>query len=122
MAGRREAPDLASRRRAYAQRLEDAARHAVETLSRVEGIRRVSAFGSFARGRRDLLTDLDLLVVWDTDQGPLDRVATLRQLLEVGVDLDLVCYTPAEFEALSESPFLRHVRAEEKLLYAARPA
>jgi predicted nucleotidyltransferase len=121
MNDRREPPDLASRRRAYAQRLEDAARHAVETLSRVEGVRRVSAFGSFARGRRDLFTDLDLLVVWDTEKGPLDRLAALHRLLDVGVDLDLVCYTPGEFEAMRESAFLRQVRADERVLYAARP-
>jgi predicted nucleotidyltransferase len=118
----RAAVDLASRRQAYAQRLEDAAREAGETLAGVEGVRRVSVFGSFARGRRDLFTDLDLLVVWDTDKRPLDRLATLHRLLDVGVDLDLVCYTPAEFEALRESAFLRRLRAEERVLYAARPA
>jgi predicted nucleotidyltransferase len=118
----RAAVDLASRRQAYAQRLEDAAREAGETLAGVEGVRRVSVFGSFARGRRDLFTDLDLLVVWDTDKRQLDRLATLHRLLDEGVDLDLVCYTPAEFEALRESAFLRRLRAEERVLYAARPA
>ena len=113
---------LASQRLAYVRRLEDAARHAVETLARVEGVRRVSVFGSFARGRRDLFTDLDLLVVWETDKGPLDRLATLHPLLDVGVDLDLVCYTPAEFEALRESAFLRRVLAEERILYEAGAA
>ena len=122
MGEKNPAVDLVSQRLAYGRRLEDAARHAVETLARVEGVRRVSVFGSFARGRRDLFTDLDLLVVWETDKGPLDRVATLHPLLDVGVDLDLVCYTPAEFEALRESAFLRRVLAEERILYEAGAA
>ena len=118
---REATPDLASRRAAYARMLEDAARRAVETLVRVEGIRRVSVFGSFARGRRDLFTDLDLLVVWETDKGPLERLATLYPLLDAGVDLDIACYTPAEFRMLRESPFLRRVLAEETVLYEAKP-
>jgi predicted nucleotidyltransferase len=57
---------IESERLAYVQKLDEAPRRIVELLSRIDGIQRVSLFGSYARGRRDLFTDLDVLVVWET--------------------------------------------------------
>ena len=114
--------DLSARRQAYARRLDEAARTAADVLSRVEGVRRVSVFGSYARGRRDLFTDLDLLVVWETDRDLTERARHLYALLDVPVDLDLVCYTPDELRRLESSPFLHRIRAEEVVLYEKNPA
>lgn len=111
------AADLATRRAAYARRLDEALRRAVAAISGVAGVQRVSVFGSYARGRRDLFTDLDLFVVWDTDRPPLDRLRYLYALLDVGVDLDIVCYTPAELRAGRDQPFIRQVCREEVVLY-----
>jgi hypothetical protein len=36
--------------------------------------------------------------------------------------MDLICYTPAEFEALKDRPFLRHVLREEVVLYEKKPS
>jgi predicted nucleotidyltransferase len=113
--------DLATRRIAYVQRLDEATRRAVETLSQVAGVERVSVFGSYARGRRDLFTDLDLLVVWRTDRPALDRLRYLHSILDVGVDLDVVCYTPEELRTLSDHGFVRQIRAEEVVLYEGQP-
>ena len=68
---------LSAQRAAYVEKLDEAARAVGETLRRVPGIDRVSLFGSYARGRRDLLTDLDVLVVWETDRPFVERVAYL---------------------------------------------
>lgn len=114
--------DLAARRAAYARALDLAVRRLVDTLGGVEGIRRVSLFGSYARGRRDLFTDLDALVIWDTDLDPIERLKALYRLLHLPVDLDLVCYTPDELEAQRDRPFLRHVAAEELVLLEKKPA
>jgi len=72
----------------------------VATLARMEEVERVSTFGSYARGRRDLLTD--------TEREFVDRVRMLYECLAAPVDVDLLCYTPREFQALRDSPFLRH--------------
>lgn len=109
--------DLSARRAAYARRLDEALRRARDVLSQVEGVQRVSLFGSAARGRRDLLTDLDLLVVWETDKPVVDRLRHLYGLLDTSVDLDVICYTPAEFRELREQPFLRRLTQDEVILY-----
>lgn len=114
--------DLAARRAAHALSLDAAVRRLVETLDGVQGVTRVSLFGSYARGRRDLFTDLDVLVVWDTELEPLERLGRLYRMLHLPVDLDLVCYTPAELEAGRDGPFLRRVANEERVILEKKPA
>ncbi|MGH7546502.1 MAG: nucleotidyltransferase domain-containing protein [Gemmatimonadota bacterium] len=114
--------DLAEKRAAYASRLEEAVRRLVETLSAVDAVRRVSLFGSYARGRRDLFTDLDVLVVMDTTTGFLERLRFLYGILALPVDLDLVSYTPQELRELRDSPFLRRILDEEVVVYEKKPA
>jgi predicted nucleotidyltransferase len=113
---------IADRRAAYVRRLDEAVERIRTVLADVPGIRRVSLFGSYARGRRDLFTDLDLFVVWDTDQPLLERQGYLYSLLGVPVDLDIVCYTPAELAAAADSPFYRRLLQEEMVLFEPKPA
>ena len=113
---------LAAQRAAYVRRLEEAVQRIRTILADVPGIQRVSLFGSYARGRRDLFTDLDLFVVWDTDRPLLERQRYLYPLLAVPVDLDIVCYTPAELEAAADSPFNRRILREEVVLFETKPA
>jgi predicted nucleotidyltransferase len=114
--------NLAGRRARYAERLDEAVAAIRELLPRVPGIERVSLFGSYARGRRDLGTDLDVLVIWETDKPFVERLKALYSLVAAPVDLDLVCYTPAEFRALRDRPFLRQIAGEEILLYEKKSA
>lgn len=113
---------LATQRAAYVRRLEEAVQRIRTVLADVPGIQRVSLFGSYAHGRRDLFTDLDLFVVWDTDRPLLERQRHLYSLLGVPVDLDIVCYTPAEFEATADSPFNRRILQKEVVLFETKPA
>lgn len=113
---------LSARREEYARRLDESLRMAVETLARLPGIQRVSVFGSYAKGRRDLFTDLDLLVVWDTDKPVTERLGFLYPLLDARVDIDVLCYTPTEFHELRAHPFLRGITADEVVLYETKPA
>lgn len=113
--------DLAAQRAAYVQQLDEALPRVVEALSRVAGVHRVSVFGSYARGRRDLFTDLDLFVVWETERPALDRLRFLYSLLDARVDLDIICYTPAELQARSDHPFIRQILREEVVLYESQP-
>jgi predicted nucleotidyltransferase len=119
-AGGDTAMDLARRRAEHAERLDEALRRVGEVLSGVEGVQRVSLFGSAARGRRDLFTDLDLLVIWETDRPLVERLKALYSLLHLPVDLDVLCYTPAEFHELSDAPFLRRIAQEEVVLFETK--
>jgi predicted nucleotidyltransferase len=84
-------------------------------------VQMVILFGSYAAGRRDLFTDLDILVVM---QSPLDfvtRSVELARRLRAGVALDLVVYTPEEMKEIRHRPFIRHILKTGKVLYGRQP-
>src|SRR5205814_5321378 len=91
--GRGHEASLAARRAEYAARLRESLERIVASLAALDEVERVSVFGSYARGRVDLGTDLDVLVVMRTDRGFVDRLGALYSRLAVPVDLDLLCYT-----------------------------
>ena len=111
---------LSDMRAEYARLLEHSLRQIVEKLSMVEEVKRVSVFGSYARGRVDLFTDLDLLVILQTDKGPVERLQMLYSLIAAPVDIDILCYTPQEFEALKDHGFLKQA-LENELVLVAKP-
>lgn len=104
-------------RASYVQQLQASLNHIVAILAGMPNVKRISLFGSYARGRADLFTDLDVLVVMDTDEGIPERLGRLYSLLAVPVDMDPVCYTPEEFERMKQRPFLRRILREERILY-----
>jgi predicted nucleotidyltransferase len=62
------------------------------------GAERAVAFGSWARGEADAWSDLDLVVVLDTDLPFVERGNRLAKLVEaLPVAVDLLVYTRAEF-------------------------
>jgi predicted nucleotidyltransferase len=113
---------LAARRREYAALLEQSVVSLVDILKQRNEVLRISLFGSYARGRRDLFTDLDVLVIMQTAEPFVERQSRLYGLLGLPVDLDLLCYTPEEFEAMKFQPFLRHALMDEKVLYEKKSA
>lgn len=106
----------------YARALEESVDKAVAVLSRLDEVRRISLFGSYAGGRRDLFTDLDILVLMDTAESFLDRLPRLYALLRLPVDLDLLCYTPREWKSLRDRPFFKEIRRREVVLYEKKDA
>lgn len=63
------------------------------------GVKRAVAFGSYARGVADAWSDLDLVIVMETDLPRLERGRLLDDLYDtLPVSLDILVYTPAEFE------------------------
>jgi predicted nucleotidyltransferase len=61
----------------------------------------IYVFGSWARGESDELSDVDLVVIKDTDVPFLQRLREVARLLppETG-GVDLLVYTPAEFSQM----------------------
>ncbi len=112
---------LEALRAQHARLLEEEVARLTAELRRL-GARLVVLFGSLARGRRDLFTDIDLLVVLDTREDFPRRLARLYAELTPRVEADILAYTPTEFERMKEEPFLRRVLAEGVVLYAEKPA
>jgi predicted nucleotidyltransferase len=108
---------LAEKRQRYCRDLEDSLRDIVDRLSQVPEVEKIILFGSYSEGRRDLLTDLDIAVVMDSDKPFLERSAQLRNLVGVNVDLDLLVYTPVEWQQNSGRPFFRNILSNGKVLY-----
>lgn len=108
---------LDQRRSEYKQALDDSLSRIVTHLSAMPEVDRVILFGSYAAGRRDLLTDLDLLVVMQSQQDFVQRTAAMHQRLQAGVDLDLLVYTPQEFERQREHGIVRQAVRTGKVLY-----
>jgi len=66
---------IGGKRVAYRRALEDALTRIRQRLAEIPGVQKAVLFGSAARGRRDLFTDLDLLVVMQSDSEFIQRSA-----------------------------------------------
>jgi predicted nucleotidyltransferase len=108
----------ARRRREYVAEMERELESIVGQLRSIPEVRSVILFGSWARGRRDLGADLDLMVVMESSQDFVTRCAGLAGRLRTGAPLDLLVYTPEEIERCAGRPFFRRALAEGKVLYA----
>ena len=108
---------LAAQREQYVRDLHETLEHIVATLSQKPEVHRILLFGSYARGRRDLFTDLDLIVIMDSSLDFLTRTGQLYRELHTPVDMDLFVYTPDEFERIKHSGFIKQALREGKVLY-----
>jgi predicted nucleotidyltransferase len=78
---------------------------------------KVLIFGSFARGTQSLKSDLDVFVIADTEDRPLDRIGKVLELLsDVPCGVDAIVYTPAEVERAS-SKFVDRILKEGVVAY-----
>jgi predicted nucleotidyltransferase len=80
---------------------------------------RVLLFGSLAHGNTGDWSDIDLVIVKETEKHFLDRTKDVMQLLKPRVGVDILVYTPAEFAQLSqERAFVRdEIMGKGKVLY-----
>jgi predicted nucleotidyltransferase len=117
--------DVSAARQLFQQKRESHRRaliHEVERLKAVAqqlGVERIVLFGSLARGEPGLTTDLDLLIVWDTSLGFLERTVEMYRRLRLRVPADVLVYTPAEMEQMIHTPLVRQALAEGRVLYEA---
>ncbi len=80
-------------------------------------------FGSFARGEPTRRSDVDLLLVQDTDKRFLDRYdGILSEITDSvkGRDVDLLIYTPKELGYMSDRPFIRTALSEGIVIYESK--
>ena len=79
------------------------------------GATRAFLIGSFARGSADAWSDIDLVVVMQTDRPFVERPFGLGDVLDaVPVAVDMFVYTPEEFAAgLQRNRGIFHIVAQE---------
>jgi len=86
-------------------------------------ILRAVVFGSLARGESTRRSDLDLMVVQDTDKRFLDRYdGMLSDITDAvrGRDVDLLIYTPKELESMSDRAFIKSILNDGIVIYESR--
>jgi predicted nucleotidyltransferase len=79
----------------------------------------VVAFGSFARDQVGSVSDLDIIAVMESDLPFIKRLDRLYGELVPSVGLDLLVYTPEEWEQMRHRSFIRQALAEGQVLHAA---
>lgn len=75
-------------------------------------------FGSMARSDHDEASDIDLIIVYETDKRFLDRLEELYMSWNIPKAVDILAYTPSEYESMAaESGFLQKVLSEGQVIY-----
>lgn len=97
---------------------------AVRRLREEDGAERVVLFGSSVDEADGSDSDVDLLVVLDTDEPRLERWLRIRRLLageRQPVPFDLILLTPDELEERLDmgDPFIESILEEGRTLHAA---
>jgi len=82
------------------------------------GAKKVILFGSLSVGKVHRSSDIDLIIVKDSNQRFLDRLDEFYQAIKPNYGIDFFVYTPKEFEEMSvTNPFLKRAVKEGRLLY-----
>jgi len=63
---------------------------------------KVILFGSFSRNESDDVSDMDLLIIKETEEDFFSRIRRVWDLLGLKPMVDVLVYTPAEFKAMKE--------------------
>ena len=116
-----EDTSLSLKRQEYRELLRRSAGGIAAKLAPLD-VEKISLFGSYARGRVDLFTDLDVLVIMDTEKSFIERAGEIYSLLCLPVDADILCYTPEEFRRMRDTPFIKKILEDEVVLYEKKPA
>ena len=100
--------------------LDEALQNVVAACSVEPSVCEAYVFGSYAKKKIGPTSDLDILVVRDTDLGIIDRAVDLKKAARSRVNVDLVVVTPYEFaHTFPASSFGRTVLEMAKRIYAA---
>ena len=75
----------------------------IEVLKNEYNPEKVILFGSFVNGKVRRWSDIDLVIIKETKKPFLDRIKEVILLLRPKVGMDVLVYTPKEFESLCET-------------------
>jgi predicted nucleotidyltransferase len=92
--------------------------HIIASLAEYDP-QRVILFGSWARGDEDEYSDLDLVIIKETQERFLDRLERVYELVKPTFAMDVLVYTPQEFAKMQErdNPFIEMVLKEGVVIY-----
>ena len=97
-------------------------RESLAPLLESAGARKAVVFGSYARGNADGYSDLDIIIVHDTEKGFFDRASDFGEVRSAWPrSLDMLIYTPNELDEMIEQrrPFIEIALGEGIVIYEA---
>ena len=101
----------------------DILKQRLQPLFKEHKIEKAILFGSLARNEASRHSDIDLILIKDTDLRFFDRydgvLASFSQALPE-YDVDMLIYTPEELEKISDRHFIRQALKEGKVLYESK--
>ena len=95
----------------------DIARRIAESLNP----EKIILFGSYAWGKPDKDSDLDLFVIMESTERPIKRSASIRRILKDRyVPMDLLVRTPEELKHRIDigDPFIKKILRDGQVIYA----
>ncbi len=81
---------------------------------------KIILFGSCAKGTQHELSDIDMVVIKDTNDYYYDRLKEVAKVADIDdVETDIVVYNPTEYDRLlsSNSNFFKEIKETGKVLY-----
>ncbi|MBI2335076.1 nucleotidyltransferase domain-containing protein [Candidatus Daviesbacteria bacterium] len=79
---------------------------------------KIILFGSYAYGQPSEDSDVDLLVIADTDESFHDRISRARSLLPKDRPIDLIVLTPFEYQKTkSSNPLILEIESKGRVVY-----
>jgi len=81
------------------------------------GAHKIILFGSAAREELGLMSDIDLIVIIESNKDFVERLAYFYQEIQP-IEADLLIYTPLEFNRMiEENLFIQHVLKQGKVIF-----
>jgi uncharacterized protein len=83
------------------------------------GARKAFLFGSFARDEQTKKSDIDIVIITDDDGPYFKRYDVFEPVYDQfpGREVDLLIYTPSEFEGIQHRKFIRRIMQEGQVIY-----
>ncbi|MFO7462073.1 MAG: nucleotidyltransferase domain-containing protein [Desulfatiglandales bacterium] len=83
------------------------------------GVGKAILFGSTSRGAGSRRSDIDLLLIVDTEERFFDRYRHFEDIHAnlKGRSVDMLIYTPLELQRIAHRPFIRKILSEGKTIY-----
>jgi len=84
-----------------------------------KGVEKALVFGSYSRQLETRKSDIDLMIIVDTEKRFFDRYDDFNDIYDQlrGAEIDMLIYTPDELEKISHRPFIQKILKEGYPLY-----
>ncbi|KAA5806901.1 nucleotidyltransferase domain-containing protein [Thermoanaerobacterium thermosaccharolyticum] len=81
-------------------------------------VEKIILFGSLAKNEINEWSDIDLIVIKDTDKPFYERLEEVIEIVKPDIGVDIIVYTPEEVEEMRESLFYtEEVLKKGKIIY-----